>query len=136
MANYKAATLRYLDGKNIKYNDSDEFHIVVPFSGDNIKSFRVHINFDKDGEGMIQAYAWDIGNFSGDNYAKGLIICNELNCKYRWVKFYLDSDKDVCVSLDAYVDIETVGEEVLNLIHRIVRIGDEAYPAFMKALWS
>ena len=68
--------------------------------------------------------------------AKGLITCNELNAKYRWVKFYLDKDKDVCVSLDAYIDEHTVGEECLNLVRRMINISDEAYPLFMKALWA
>ncbi len=136
MANYKKLFLNHLDAKGIKYDDRDEFHVVISYSGDNIRSIRIHVSFDKDGEGMVQLYAWDIGNFSGDKLAKGLITCNELNAKYRWVKFYLDKDKDVCVSLDAYIDEHTVGEECLNLVRRMVNISDEAYPLFMKALWA
>jgi len=136
MANYKALFLNYLDSKGIKYDDRDEFHVVVPYSGDNIRSIRIHVSFDKDGDGMIQMYAWDIGKFDGDKYAKGLIACNELNSKYRWVKFYLDRDKDVCVSLDAYIDEATVGQECLSLVRRMVNISDEAFPVFMKALYA
>ena len=136
MFNYKVSFLRYLDHHGIHYDDMDEHTVIVPYSGDNIKNMHIHVSFDEDGEGIVQLYAWDIGSFSGDKYAKGLIICNELNTKYRWVKFYIDSDKDVCVSTDAYIDPETVGEECLKLIRRMINITDKAYPIFMKALWS
>ena len=136
MANYKALFLNYLDSKGIKYDDRDDFHVVVTYSGDNIRGMRIHVSFDKDGDGIIQMYAWDIGRFDGDKYAKGLITCNELNAKYRWVKFYLDKDKDVCVSMDAYIDETTVGQECLSLVRRMVNISDEAFPVFMKALYA
>lgn len=136
MANYKQLFIKYMEEKGIKYTDRDENHVTVSYSGDNIKSIKFHVAFDKDGEGMVQIYAWDIGNFGGDKTAKGIEVCNELNAKYRWVKFYLDSDKDVCVSTDSYICEANAGSVCLNLVRRMVNIVDEAYPSFMRALWA
>ena len=60
--------------------------------------------------------------------------CNELNNKYRWVKFYLDDDSDVVAQIDAYVDDETCGGECLSLVRRMVNIVDGGYPTLMQAL--
>ena len=61
--------------------------------------------------------------------------CNSLNGEYRWVKFYIDGDGDIAVSMDAVVDIDTVGAECIQLVNRMVNIYDDAYPRLMRAIW-
>lgn len=136
MADFKAAFLHYMDQKEIKYTDVKENVVRVAYSGDNLKSIPIFVFFDKDGDNMIQFACWEIATFSEDKYSAGLLTCNALNSKFRWVKFYLDSDQCVRVEMDAYVNLETVGEECSLIIRRIVGIIDEAYPDLMKALWS
>ena len=68
--------------------------------------------------------------------AKGINVCNELNRKFRWVKFYIGSDGDVNAQIDAYIDEESCGFICKSLVSRTVNIVNEGYPTFMKALWS
>jgi hypothetical protein len=136
MADFKAAFLHYMDQKEIKYTDVKENTVRVAYSGDNLKSIPIFVFFDKDGNNLIQFACWEIATFNEDKYAAGLLTCNALNSKFRWVKFYLDSDQCVRAVLDAYVDLETVGEECTHIIQTMVGIIDEAYPDLMKALWS
>ena len=136
MANYKQLFMNYMDRKGIKYSDVKDYVVRVTYTGDNLKSIPVYVFFDSDGDPLVCLKCWDIVNFKDEKMASGIIACNELNKQYRWVKFYLDKDNDVVAQIDAYIDAETCGEECLNLVKRVVNITDEAYPTFMKAIWS
>ena len=48
----------------------------------------------------------------------------------------MDKDGDIIAQIDAYIDERTCGYECASLVRRVVNITDEAYPTFMKALWS
>ena len=136
MSSYKESFLQYLDYHDINYEDRGEDEVLFRYAGDNFQRLKILVSFDPYGEGMVQLSTWDIVHFPEDKFDKGLIVCNELNAQYRWVKFYIDSDNDVLASIDAYIDQETVGEECYNLIGKIVKIIDIAYPELMKALWG
>jgi hypothetical protein len=135
MANYKALFLRHLDREGIKYQDRDEFCVKVTYAGDNLKSIPVFVFFDEDGDPLVQFKCWDIANFKNKETA-GYRACNEVNSKYRWVKFNIDNDADVVASIDAYIDEDSCGRECLSLVRRVVNITDDAYPIFARAIWS
>ena len=138
MAYYKQNFMRYLDHRGIKYEDCDLYTVRVTWNCENINKIVVVVSFDEDGEGYVQLSAWAIANFTGNDekLLKGLVVCNVLNEKFRWVKFFLDDDKDLNVKIDAVIDSETVGEECFSLMRRIINIVDEAYPLILKALWG
>ena len=136
MANYKETYLRYMDSKGIKYTDLGENLVRVSYSCSNIKSVPVIVVFDKDGENLVQFVCTEVAAFKDDKLAPGLVVCNAMNAKYRWVKFYLDSDQDVRVEADALVSMDSVGEECAQMVSRMVNIIDAAYPEFMRALWN
>ena len=136
MADYKSPYLRYMDTKGIKYNDRGDNTVMVKYTGDNLKTISILVLFDKDGDNLVQFACWEIARFNDDKYAAGMITCNSMNAKFRWVKFYIDEDKDIRAEMDAYVDLGTVGEECSHLVSRMVNIIDEAYPEFMKALYA
>ena len=123
-----------MDDNNIKYTDRGEFVARVSYAGDNLKSIPVNVFFNEDGDGIVQLCCYEIAGFKGDKIANGLIACNALNQKYRWAKFYLDSDNDVRAELDACISRGTTGEECANLVRRVVSIVDKSYPTIMKAL--
>ena len=135
MANYKRLFMNHMDREGIKYTDRGEFRVRVAYNGDNLKTIPVIVDFDKDGDPMVQFHCWEIANFK-DKFAAGVLACNILNAKYRWVKFYIDDDKDVVCSVDAYIDEINCGSECMALVRRVVNITDEAYPIFMKALFA
>ncbi len=136
MANYKNLFMRYMDRNNVKYSDVREDVVKVVYTGDNLKSIPVYVFFDKDGDPLVCFKCWDIAKFKDSKMANGVIACNMLNKKYRWVKFYLDDDNDIIAQIDAYVDEETCGSECLNLVKRTVNIVDEGYEIIAKALWA
>ena len=133
---YKEAYLRYMDANGIKYTDRGENMVRVAYSCSNIKSVPVIVIFDKEGKNLVQFVCCEVASFKDDKMAPGLVACNAMNAKYRWVKFYLDSDQDVRVEADALVSMDTVGEECAQMVSRMVNIIDDAYPEFMRALWS
>lgn len=135
MPNYKNLTMRYLDGEGIKYTDPGENRLRIVYTGDNLKSIPVLVVFDKDGDPLVQFFCFEICNYKGKE-DKGIQVCNEMNNKYRWVKYYVDSDSDIVCTIDAHIDSLSCGEEVLELVRRVVNITDEAYPSFMRGLWS
>ncbi len=135
MANYKQQFMTYMDRQGVKYTDVSEFVVRVNYSGDNMETISTYVFFDEDGDDMVQVASSSIANFK-DSMAAGLVACNTMNAKYRWVKFYLDKDADLECTIDAYIDESTCGSECLRLVKRVVNIVDEAYPIFMKARWS
>ena len=126
---------RYMDANGIKYTEQKENVLKVVYNGDNLSSIPVYVFFDEDNAPYVQFKCWDIQSFK-NNEAAALVVCNELNAEYRWVKFYLDGDKDIVASIDAVIDMNTCGEVCLNLVRRVVNIVDEAYPQIAKARWA
>lgn len=126
----------YLDAKDVKYSTDGDFKVRVTFNADNAPSIAVNVFFDKEGEGKVRFVVWSIGKFPEAKLAAGMAACNALNAKYRWVKFYIDSDNEGCAEMDAIVDKETVGPECYELLFRTVNIVDEAYPEIMRALYA
>lgn len=135
MLQYKRLFLEHMDANGIKYTDRDDNAVKVTYSGDNMKSIPVYVFFDKDGDPLVEFKCWEVANFK-EKEARALIACNELNSKYRWVKFYLDKDADIIVEADAMVDTATCGQECMTMVRRMVNITDEAYPTFARALWG
>lgn len=136
MSKYKSEFMRYLDQKGVKYQELDDRRVLVRYGGENLKTIAVTVSFDKNESNTVQLYSFEIASFKEDKFAAGLLACNALNARFRWVKFYLDSDRDVIAEMDAVVDYNSVGEECFELVIRMVGIIDEAYPEFMKAMWQ
>ena len=135
MSTYKDLFMRYMDREGVKYTDVRENVVRVTYSGDNMKSIPVYVIFDKDGDPMVQLQCWEIMNFNNKE-GEAMVACNELNAKYRWIKFYMDKDNDIIAECDAYIDAATCGEECLKLVKRVVNITDDAYPVLARAMWA
>lgn len=63
---------------------------------------------------------------------------NQLNSTYRYGTFYLDSDNNINFqySLPSTLPISCVGNSAMEMVLRIIKIIDDAYPVIMKTLWS
>lgn len=125
-----------MDQKDIGYTELDENAIRATFTGTNLKNIPVYIIFDEDGDPTVALKCWEIATVKNNKLANGLLICNKLNDKYRWVKFYIDKDNDIVGEMDAIIDEESCGSEVMGLIERLILVIDEGYPAIMQALLS
>ena len=91
------------------------------FSGDNGKYFSAYLVYER---------------VPDDKFAAALLACNSLNVRFKWVTFYIDKDNDIMLHLDAILSPDNAGEEALELLIRMISIGDDAKPVIMKALYA
>ena len=124
-----------MDKDEIKYTEVDDTTLKISFNGDNMKTVTVYAFFEEDGDPFVQFRCWEIESFKNNEEA-ALAACNALNLQFRWVKFFLDKDKDAVATLDAALDEDTAGEECCEHMMRFVNILDDAYPQLAKARWA
>lgn len=122
-----------LDSKDFNYNYKDlgeEDVISFPyqgkvancfFSGDDGEYVSIYLVFDRVPE---------------DRTADAIFVCNELNCKYKWVTFYVDKDNDLMFHDDAILSVENAGSECLELLVRMLDIAGDVKPVIMKAFYA
>jgi len=135
MQKYAKIFTQYMDANDIKYTVKRDNVVEVSYNAENKDSISFFVIFDEDNDPLVAFKCWSIENFKNKE-AAALVVCNVLNEEYRWVKFYLDKDKDMNASIDAMIDEETCGEECMSLVRRVVHIVDDAYPKIAKARWA
>lgn len=114
-------------------NDSSELE--AKFDGDNVKNISVRfISHDEDNDVSIRAYS--IVNVNPSKKANAILAVNELNNKYRYLKFTLDSDNDINAEYDLPVRCDNPGPVCAEMFVHFMKIIDKAYPTIMQALWS
>jgi hypothetical protein len=136
MSEYYTSTCTYLDNQGISYRQMDDHTLSITYNCDNVPSVRVVVIFDKDGDPLVALRVWSIAKVKEEKMPQALVACNDLNNKFRWVKFTVDSDLEFSAQMDAHVDAYSCGEEVLSLVRRTVNIVDDAYPELMKVIWG
>ncbi|MBQ9000879.1 MAG: YbjN domain-containing protein [Eggerthellaceae bacterium] len=126
--------------RGLKFDHVDEYDnpmISLSFGGGDFSYTHVaiHLVFDLDGE-SAQVVTSPIANAPGEKTSKMLLILNECNHKFRWVKFYLDNDNDVVANGDVIFNEQNAGEACIELVMRTASIIDDAYPEIMKGIWG
>ena len=125
----------YLDGHGITYRIEDERVLSVTSKGDNAPKIRVLFIFGEGGKDVaIRCYS--VAKVPSEKVAKAHETCSKLNSKYRWIKFYVDSDNEIAAEDDAVIEPNTLGAECFELLARCINIVDEAYPAIMGTIWG
>ena len=74
--------------------------------------------------------------FPEDRTARIYDAMNELNRKFRWLKFFCDDDCNVHVQEDEPLSAETAGPFCVGMLVRAIGIIEKAYPDLMRALWA
>lgn len=131
-------TAAYLDAQKFYYEADEENSFIMTGLGGlkNKGTMKVYILFDEN-ERTVGLRSMDFVQFPAEKKAKMYEVCSKMNDAYRWAKFYVEEEKNtITVSDDAVVNLDSCGEELLELVHRICSIGDDTYPEFMKAIWS
>ena len=129
MADYKKTVEEYLERKGIKYTCPKENVLNILYNGENIQSIPVKVIFEENDDPFVAFRCKSIANFK-ENEAEGFAVCNRLNRKYRWVKFYINRDSDVVIEADAQIDEVSCGKECLTIVRRIVGIADQTCNEF------
>lgn len=133
------AYIKLMDSKGVRHDD-----IVVIDSGKfdvetrwNLEETTVAVRAVFDDKGHTVAIrCFRIAHAKQDSLIDILKKCNELNTRFRWVKFVVDNDNDINVEIDCIVNEETAGEVVLELVQRLCSIVDEAYPELMRIIYG
>lgn len=63
-------------------------------------------------------------------------VCNAINARYKWLKFYVDEDNDLMVEDDAILSIESAAEESFELLMRRINIMNETKGEIMRVIYS
>ncbi len=115
---------RQLDSENIKYSvDSEKDIVRVRYNGDHFKSVTFTFIFDDDGESFALR-VFSIAQFTNNQLSDAYEFCNRMNDNYRWLRIYVDDDKELTAALDAVITPATTGAVGSELLHRAVNIVD------------
>ena len=128
----------YLTEKGIKWRESDGGDtdcIRLLYGGDNKDDINLACFFDDDEETMA-IRCFEIGKVPKNKMDAMLVALNEVNGRYKWVRFYVDKDNDIIACLDTEITVETAGIVGRRCVSICVQIINEAYPTLMKALWG
>lgn len=98
---------------------------------------RYHIEFINTSDGNDTAIRiFDLVTVSPDKRGKLLEALNTLNCKYRYVKFTLNQENGINLEYDYPFSGSHPEESALEMVIRLNKVVDDAYPELMRALWS
>ena len=131
--------LQYMDKEQIKYEaqerEGQADWVCVKYTGDNLGSIVMQFFFSEETEDFALR-VFSIVKVPENRTADVLKVCNDLMAEYRWLRFYLDENKEVTAAYDATVTVETADLISAAIMFRTVNIVDECYPRIMKALWA
>ena len=130
-------TTAFFDSKGLKYlaREEDDTMLLLYNMKDN-KRLDILINFDE-GDSSAGLTTYGYLKFPEDKKAKMYELCSKMNGEYRWVKFFVDEETcEIKVRDDAVIQLDSCGEEIYELVGRLIQISEHAYPDFMKAIWS
>lgn len=109
--------------------------LVIRFGGNNMDTISVNFFFSSDGEDAA-IRIFNIAKIPEVKIDAIYPTLNELNSRYRFAKFCLDSDDSTLqLEMDTAFRAFSAGDVCYELMLRAVNICDEAYPDLMKALW-
>ena len=78
----------------------------------------------------------DLAKVPIDRMYEVLSVLNNLNCQYRWARFYVDKDDEITVQIDHVLVENYSGPVVVELALRIASIVGTGYSEIMKAIWA
>jgi hypothetical protein len=114
-----------LKAGNYKYTaDESKASVSLVYDADNFKGLSFRFFFDDTGK-SVGLRVYSIFQFTNNQLPDAYEFCNAMNAKWRWVRFYVDDDRELTADLDAYITEESVAAECINLLGRAVNIVDD-----------
>ena len=130
-----------MDNHNFKYSVEEQEDRSLIVAGYRIQSGNIlqvkFISQSKDNDVAIRLFCL-VNSVSEDKVEKTLKILNACNCKYRYLRFVLDNDRDINVEYDIpeYTSDDCIGEIACEIFARIMSIVDDCYPMIMREMWT
>ena len=109
--------------------------VSAKFRAENSSGIEVKIFLSMDG-GDIAVRCFSLITVPDSRRAAVLEALNSIMDEYRWVRLYLDEDKELTAAIDASVTRASVGDVATELMLRAVNIVDEVFPRVMRAMWG
>lgn len=125
------------DARNIKYRlDEQETATLlhVPINGK--YSFYEILVISNDDENDFTLRIQPLVRVPEDKAEAVLRVVNDINARFRFVKFYLDKSHDVCMQWDSPVSGQNAGEMCFEITARAMSIINTVYPEIMKVIWG
>ena len=126
--------IELLNARDFQYQvaDGKDGDIIVsfPYKGKDVRMFFS----GEDGKYLSLYLLYE--NAPEDRIAEAVFVCNELNMRYKWITFFVDTDRDIMLHDDAILSFESAAEESFELLARMITISDEIKPDVMKALYG
>ena len=110
-------------------------NVWLQFGLKNGGSYRIRF-ISKDNDNDVAVRIFGLVAVESSQQAKILPVLNQLNAKFRYTKFVLDKDGDINVEYDYLVRCPDPAASAEEIIVRIVKIVEEAYPELMRAMWA
>lgn len=131
-------TAAYFDAKDFKYQMDEEQNVMqVSFGKYENKDQMKMLVFFKEDNRTVSVRSFEYCSIPENKLAAMHALCSELNRKYVWVKFFVDTkDNTLTLADDAIVMVDSCGDEIHELLLRMWQIGDDAYPDIMRTLWA
>ena len=131
-------TAAFFDAQGLKYGiagDKDEVLLTV-FPMKNKDGIKLMVIFDEDETGC-SIHTDDFAKFPESKLNDMLKLVNDLNDRFRWIKFVVDTKNlTIEASDDAVIQLDSVGDEVLRCCIHFIGIVDQAYPEIMRAIFA
>ena len=145
----RSAIKAELDRREWSYEESEEsdetrkeayFYMRNELENDEPVTVVIAVREYNHADGFIKIKIYDIAYLEANgNRAELLAKINEWNAEYRFVKFCLDSDRDVVVDIDLPLDLHTgvfQAENFMAMVGVGLQVLEEVYPALMKLRWA
>ncbi len=126
----------YLESKDIRYILSDDDkRLELRFSAKNADVIPVLMNCQEEED--CEFFVYNYCKFPEEKREKMYELCSKMNKKFRWLRFFVDeSDNTITIATDLLINPDSCADDVYTILAKIVRIGDFAYPEFMKTIWT
>ena len=129
----------YLEAKEIKYkfNAPSSFWLYFNLKNDTELTTDINVEFSEN-----EKYAFiTAGKFvrvtNKEKYKDLYKLLNELNVRWNWIKFLLlEESGEILAVHDAIIQYDSCGEEIFELLGRMIGVIEESYSDIMKAIWN
>lgn len=133
--------MQEMDKVNMHYNVEDMEDVNILSAGygiENGPTITIKVfSQDDDNDVAVRVYGI-LHNVAEERIPKIMKVINQCNQKFRYFKFVMNDDNDVSVEYDFPVEASdyTLGQEVVEILMRMMHVLDECYPVLMRAIWS
>ena len=129
---YRSLCVPALKARGLKWTEPDARTLQIRYDIGDDGQIDIVLGFHERAP-LAQLECLPIACFDGD-MDQGLALCNWLNSRYRWVRFYLDEQDAAlrCIS-EVYFEERSCERLCVFMLDRMATILEEAYPKIMQA---